>query len=155
MAGEKWSPAPGPGTIAGYRQRTPAAGGAMGPKKHCPLRAGRTASMAGLPTASGRSSRRFSPCRRRLGHRRSDRTGPTGWAGSGTTADNGQQKLYDYIYECGDRRAAIATMMAESVNRGSADAVRAAVDNAAAAGCERGLQVPATAEMVEVERRRI
>ena len=43
-------------------------------------------------------------------------------------------------------------MMAESVNRSSADAVRAAVDNAEAAGCEEVFLVPATAEMVEVER---
>ena len=70
-----------------------------------------------------------------------------------TLADNGQQKLYDYIYEyLAIAGPAIATMMAESVNRSSADAVRAAVDNAEAAGCEEVFLVPATAEMVEVER---
>ena len=70
-----------------------------------------------------------------------------------TLADNGQQKLYDYIYEyLAIAGPAIATMMAESVNRSSADAVRAAVDNAEAAGCEEVFLVPATAELVEVER---
>ena len=70
-----------------------------------------------------------------------------------TLADNGQQKLYDYIYEyLAIAGPEIATMMAESVNRSSADAVRAAVDNAEAAGCEEVFLVPATAEMVEVER---
>lgn len=70
-----------------------------------------------------------------------------------TLADNGQQKLYDYIYEyLAIAGPEIATMMAESVNRSSADAVRAAVDNAEAAGCEEVFLVPATAELVEVER---
>lgn len=70
-----------------------------------------------------------------------------------TLADNGQRKLYDYIY--GYMAIAgpeIATMMAESVNRSSADAVSAAIDNAAEAGCEEVFLVPATAELVEVER---
>lgn len=70
-----------------------------------------------------------------------------------TLADDGQRKLYDYVYEylaiAGDE---IATMMAESVNRCSADSVLAALDNAEAAGCEEIFMVPATAELSEVER---
>lgn len=70
-----------------------------------------------------------------------------------TLADDGQRKLYDYVYEylaiAGDE---IATMMAESVNRSSADSVLAALDNAEAAGCEEVFMVPATAELSEVER---
>lgn len=70
-----------------------------------------------------------------------------------TLADNGQQKLYDYVYEyLAIAGAAIATMMAESVHRSSADAVAAALDNAEAAGCEEVFLVPATAELAELER---
>ena len=43
-------------------------------------------------------------------------------------------------------------MMADLVHRSSADAVRAAIDNAEAAGCEEVFLVPATAELAEVER---
>ncbi len=70
-----------------------------------------------------------------------------------TLADDGQRRLYDYVYEylaiAGDE---IATMMAESVGRSSADAVMAALDNAEAAGCEEVFMVPATADLSEVER---
>ena len=70
-----------------------------------------------------------------------------------TLADDGQQKLYDYVYEylaiAGDE---IATMMAESVHRSSADAVAQALDNAEAAGCEELFMVPATADIAEVDR---
>ncbi len=70
-----------------------------------------------------------------------------------TLADNGQQKLYDYVYEylaiAGDE---IATMMARSVHRSAADAVAAGLDNAEAAGCEEVFLVPATAELTEIER---
>jgi alkanesulfonate monooxygenase SsuD/methylene tetrahydromethanopterin reductase-like flavin-dependent oxidoreductase (luciferase family) len=70
-----------------------------------------------------------------------------------TLADNGQQKLYDYVYEyLAIAGAEIATMMAESVHRSSADAVLAALDNAEAAGCEELFMVPATAELSEVDR---
>jgi alkanesulfonate monooxygenase SsuD/methylene tetrahydromethanopterin reductase-like flavin-dependent oxidoreductase (luciferase family) len=70
-----------------------------------------------------------------------------------TLADNGQQKLYDYVYEyLAIAGPDIATMMAESVNRSDPDAVRSALDNAAAAGCEEVFLVPATAELAEVER---
>jgi hypothetical protein len=68
-------------------------------------------------------------------------------------ADNGQQKLYDYVYEYLDIAGPeIATMMAELVHRSSPDAVKEALDNAAAAGCEEVFLVPATAELAEVER---
>jgi alkanesulfonate monooxygenase SsuD/methylene tetrahydromethanopterin reductase-like flavin-dependent oxidoreductase (luciferase family) len=68
-------------------------------------------------------------------------------------ADDGQRKLYDYVHEyLAIAGPEIAAMMAELVNRSSADAVRAALDNAEAAGCEEVFLVPATAEMAEVER---
>ena len=70
-----------------------------------------------------------------------------------TLADNGQQKLYDYVYEyLAIAGPEIATMMAESVHRSTEDAVREALDNAEAAGCEELFMVPATAELSEVER---
>jgi hypothetical protein len=43
-------------------------------------------------------------------------------------------------------------MMAQSVHRSSADAVREALDNAEAAGCEELFVVPATAELSEIDR---
>ena len=70
-----------------------------------------------------------------------------------TLADDGQQKLYDYVYEyLAIAGPEIATMMAESVHRSSADTVREALDNAEAAGCEELFMVPATAELAELER---
>lgn len=70
-----------------------------------------------------------------------------------TLADNGQQRLYDYVYEyLAIAGPEIATMMAESVHRSSADTVRAALDNAEAAGCEELFMVPATADLAEIER---
>lgn len=70
-----------------------------------------------------------------------------------TLAQDGQQKLHDYVYEylsiAGNE---IATMMAQSVHRSSADAIAAALDNAEAAGCEEVFMVPATAELIEIER---
>ncbi|HEY6131907.1 MAG TPA: LLM class flavin-dependent oxidoreductase [Halioglobus sp.] len=70
-----------------------------------------------------------------------------------TLADNGQQKLYDYVYEyLAIAGSDIATMMAESVHRSSADSILAALDNAEAAGCEELFMVPATAELAEVDR---
>ncbi|MEZ5572387.1 MAG: LLM class flavin-dependent oxidoreductase [Halioglobus sp.] len=70
-----------------------------------------------------------------------------------TLADNGQQKLYDYVYEyLAIAGPEIATMMAESVHRSSEDAVSAALDNAEAAGCEELFVVPATAELSEIDR---
>ena len=79
---------------------------------------------------------------------------PYRWAGSGTPwRITGQQKLYDYVYEyLAIAGPEIATMMAESVHRSSADAVTAALDNAEAAGCEEVFLVPATAELAEIER---
>jgi alkanesulfonate monooxygenase SsuD/methylene tetrahydromethanopterin reductase-like flavin-dependent oxidoreductase (luciferase family) len=70
-----------------------------------------------------------------------------------TLADNGQQKLYDYVYEyLAIAGHDIAAMMAESVHRSSSDAVVAALDNAEAAGCEELFMVPATADLAEVDR---
>jgi alkanesulfonate monooxygenase SsuD/methylene tetrahydromethanopterin reductase-like flavin-dependent oxidoreductase (luciferase family) len=70
-----------------------------------------------------------------------------------TLADNGQQKLYDYVYEYLDIAGhEIATMMAESVHRSSTDAVKEALDNAEAAGTEEVFMVPATAEIAEIEK---
>jgi len=70
-----------------------------------------------------------------------------------TLADGGQQKLYDYVYDyLAIAGPEIATMMARSVHRSSADAVREALDNAEAAGCEEVFVVPATAELAEIDR---
>jgi alkanesulfonate monooxygenase SsuD/methylene tetrahydromethanopterin reductase-like flavin-dependent oxidoreductase (luciferase family) len=69
-----------------------------------------------------------------------------------TLADDGQQKLYDYVYEyLAIAGPEIATMMAESVHRSSADAIVEGLDNAEAAGCEEVFLVPATADLVEVD----
>ena len=70
-----------------------------------------------------------------------------------TLTDGGQQKLYDYVYEyLAIAGTEIATMMAESVHRSSADAVSEALDNAEAAACEELFVVPATAELSEIDR---
>jgi alkanesulfonate monooxygenase SsuD/methylene tetrahydromethanopterin reductase-like flavin-dependent oxidoreductase (luciferase family) len=70
-----------------------------------------------------------------------------------TLAEDGQQKLYDYVYEyLAIAGPEIATMMAESVHRSSADKILEALDNAEAAGCEELFMVPATAEIAELER---
>lgn len=70
-----------------------------------------------------------------------------------TLADDGQRKLYDYVYEyLAIAGPEIATMMAESVHRSTPDAVLQALDNAEAAGCEEVFLVPATAEIAELER---
>ena len=70
-----------------------------------------------------------------------------------TLADNGQQKLYDYVYDyLAIAGPEIATMMAQSVHRSSPEAVLEALDNAEAAGCEELFMVPATAELTELER---
>ena len=68
-------------------------------------------------------------------------------------ADDAQQKLYDYVYNylliAGED---IASWMAGTVNRSSADAVREALDNAEAAGCEEAMLSPVTAELCEIDR---
>jgi alkanesulfonate monooxygenase SsuD/methylene tetrahydromethanopterin reductase-like flavin-dependent oxidoreductase (luciferase family) len=70
-----------------------------------------------------------------------------------TLADDGQRKLYDYVYDyLAIAGPEIAKMMAESVHRHSADAVREALDNAEAAGCEELFVVPATADLAEIDR---
>lgn len=70
-----------------------------------------------------------------------------------TLADDGQQRLYDYVYDyLAIAGHEIATMMAETVHRSNADAALEALDNAEAAGCEELFMVPATADIAEVER---
>jgi alkanesulfonate monooxygenase SsuD/methylene tetrahydromethanopterin reductase-like flavin-dependent oxidoreductase (luciferase family) len=70
-----------------------------------------------------------------------------------TLAQDGQQKLYDYVYDyLAIAGPEIAKMMADSVHRSNPDAILEAIDNAEAAGCEEIFMVPATAEIVEVER---
>lgn len=70
-----------------------------------------------------------------------------------TLADNGQQILYDYVYEyLALAGPEIARMMAESVHRSSPDALKDALDCAEAAGCEELFLVPATADLLEIER---
>lgn len=69
-----------------------------------------------------------------------------------TLAEDGQKKLYDYVYDyLAIAGHEIATMMAESVHRSNADAILEGLDNAEAAGCEELFMVPATAEIGEVE----
>jgi len=69
-----------------------------------------------------------------------------------TLAEDGQQKLYDYVYDyLAIAGSEIATMMAKSVHRSSADAIVQALDNAEAAGCEEVFMVPATAELTEID----
>lgn len=67
--------------------------------------------------------------------------------------ENGQQKLYDYVYNylliAGED---IANWMASTVNRSNVDAVKEALDNAEAAGCEEAMLSPITAELAEIDR---
>jgi alkanesulfonate monooxygenase SsuD/methylene tetrahydromethanopterin reductase-like flavin-dependent oxidoreductase (luciferase family) len=70
-----------------------------------------------------------------------------------TLAENGPQKLYDYVYEyLAIAGHEIAAMMAESVHRSSESAVLEALDNAEAAGAEEVFLVPATAELIEIDK---
>ncbi|WP_241521145.1 LLM class flavin-dependent oxidoreductase [Kineobactrum sediminis] len=70
-----------------------------------------------------------------------------------TLADNGQQRLYDYVYEyLAIAGPEVAKMMAESVSRSSPDRILEALDNAEAAGCEEVFLVPATADLAEIDR---
>ena len=70
-----------------------------------------------------------------------------------TLTDNGQQTLYDYVYNylliAG---ADVAKWMADSVHRSNADAVREALDNLEAAGCEEAMLSPVTGELSEIDR---
>ncbi|MBT4522949.1 MAG: LLM class flavin-dependent oxidoreductase [Halieaceae bacterium] len=69
-----------------------------------------------------------------------------------TLTDNGQQKLYDYVYDyLAIAGHEIATMMAESVHRSSPDSVAEALDSAERAGCEELFVVPVTAELAEID----
>ena len=68
-------------------------------------------------------------------------------------ADDGAAKLYDYVYNylqiAGDD---VAKWMADSVHRSDTDAVKEALDNAEAAGCEEAMLSPVTAELCEIDR---
>ena len=70
-----------------------------------------------------------------------------------TLAEDGQQKLYDYVYNylliAGED---IAKWMAGTVNRSNTDAVMEALDNLEAAGCEEAMLSPITAELTEIDR---
>ena len=70
-----------------------------------------------------------------------------------TLTDNGQQKLYDYVYDylviAGED---IAKWMAGRVHRSNADAVREGLDNLEAAGCEEVMLSPITADLSEIDR---
>jgi alkanesulfonate monooxygenase SsuD/methylene tetrahydromethanopterin reductase-like flavin-dependent oxidoreductase (luciferase family) len=70
-----------------------------------------------------------------------------------TLTDNGQQKLHDYVYNylliAGED---IANWMAGTVRRSNADAVKEALDNAEAAGCEEAMLSPITAELAEIDK---
>jgi alkanesulfonate monooxygenase SsuD/methylene tetrahydromethanopterin reductase-like flavin-dependent oxidoreductase (luciferase family) len=70
-----------------------------------------------------------------------------------TLADDGRQKLYDYVHEyLAIAGPDIASAMAAAMQRSSPAAVAEAIDNAEAAGCEELFLVPATAELAELER---
>ena len=68
-------------------------------------------------------------------------------------ADDGAAKLYDYVYNylqiAGED---VAKWMADSVHRSDTDAVKEALDNAEAAGCEEAMLSPVTAELCEIDR---
>jgi alkanesulfonate monooxygenase SsuD/methylene tetrahydromethanopterin reductase-like flavin-dependent oxidoreductase (luciferase family) len=70
-----------------------------------------------------------------------------------TLTDDGQQKLYDYVYNylliAGED---IAKWMAGTVTRSNTDAVKEALDNAEAAGCEEAMLSPITADLAEIDR---
>jgi alkanesulfonate monooxygenase SsuD/methylene tetrahydromethanopterin reductase-like flavin-dependent oxidoreductase (luciferase family) len=70
-----------------------------------------------------------------------------------TLTDDGQQKLYDYVYNylliAGED---IASWMAGTVHRSNADAVKEALDNLQAAGCEEAMLSPITADLAEIDR---
>jgi alkanesulfonate monooxygenase SsuD/methylene tetrahydromethanopterin reductase-like flavin-dependent oxidoreductase (luciferase family) len=70
-----------------------------------------------------------------------------------TLADNGAQKLYDYVYNylliAGED---VAKWMADSAHRSNDDALKEALDNIEAAGCEEAMLSPVTAELCEIDR---
>lgn len=70
-----------------------------------------------------------------------------------TLADNGQQILHDYVYEyLALAGPEVARLMAESARRCSPDSLMEGLDGAEAVGCEELFLVPATADLLEVER---
>ena len=84
---------------------------------------------------------------------RADRPAPYRMGGFWySLAADAQQRLYDYVHDyLAIAGPEIARMMAESVHRSSPDAVREALDNAEAAGCEELFLVPVTADLAEVD----
>ncbi len=68
-------------------------------------------------------------------------------------ADDGQQILYDYVYNylliAGED---IANWMAGNVHRSNTDAVKEALDNLEAAGCEEAMLSPVTGDLREIDR---
>jgi alkanesulfonate monooxygenase SsuD/methylene tetrahydromethanopterin reductase-like flavin-dependent oxidoreductase (luciferase family) len=70
-----------------------------------------------------------------------------------TLAEDGQRRLYDYVYEyLAIAGPEIATMMAESVSRSNAEAVAEGLFNAREAGCQELFMVPATADLEEIDK---
>ena len=67
--------------------------------------------------------------------------------------DNGQENLYNYVYKYLEIAGKdIATYMAGTVNRSNVDAVKEAIDNVEAAGCEELMLSPVTADLTEIDR---
>ncbi len=70
-----------------------------------------------------------------------------------TLTDEGQQTLYDYVYDyLAIAGPEIATAMASAMHRSNEAAVLEALDNAEAAGCEELMLVPVTADLTELDR---
>lgn len=69
-----------------------------------------------------------------------------------TLAEDGARVLYDYVYNylliAGED---IAKWMAGTVNRSNRDAVKEALDNLEAAGCEEAMLSPVTADLREID----
>jgi alkanesulfonate monooxygenase SsuD/methylene tetrahydromethanopterin reductase-like flavin-dependent oxidoreductase (luciferase family) len=69
-----------------------------------------------------------------------------------TLAEDGAQVLYDYVYNylliAGED---IAKWMAGTVHRSNSDAVKEALDNLEAAGCEEAMLSPVTADLREID----
>lgn len=69
-----------------------------------------------------------------------------------TLAENGARVLYDYVYNylliAGED---IASWMAGRVSRSNRDAVREALDNLEATGCEEAMLSPVTADLREID----
>ena len=70
-----------------------------------------------------------------------------------TLQDGGAQILYDYVYNyLAIAGPEVAKYMADLAHRSDADAVKEALDNLEAAGCEEIMLSPVTAELSEIDR---